>query len=121
MDQAQQTIRRTRHKWAPVLVLIGATAWWLWRANYARYHTIVHIAVLLLSVMAVAGWFLVFGGGSRRKRRAIVGSLTLVLIVFLVVFRPVYNGDMGVYRWRLRFASSADEKLEQLKSVGEAS
>jgi outer membrane protein assembly factor BamB len=121
MDQPQQTIRRIRHAWFPVLVLIGAAAWWLWRANHARYHTIVHVAVLLLSIVAIALWFLFFGPGSKRMRRTIVAGLALGLAAFLVVFRPVYNGDMGVYRWRLRFASSADENLEQLSSTGEAS
>lgn len=121
MDKPQQPVRRARHKWFPVLVLIGAGAWWLWRANYAQYNTVLHIAVLLVSVISTAVWFLLFGGGSRRLRRAIVGGLTLVVAGFLVVFRPVYNGDMGVYRWRLRFASTADQKLQQLSSTGEAS
>ena len=33
----------------------------------------------------------------------------LLLAAFFIVFRPVYNGDMGVYRWRLRFAPNADQ------------
>src|SRR3954468_18479831 len=101
MDQPQQTVWATRHKWFPVLVLIGAAAWWSWRVIYAQYHTLVHDAVLLLSLVAIALWFLLFGGTSRRLRRTIVVGVTLVVAGFLVVFRPVYNGDMGVYRWRL--------------------
>ena len=61
----------------------------------------------------------------RRRRRnvlrqMIVGGLALVLAAFFIVFRPVYNGDMGVYRWRLRFASNADQKLNNSTSTGEA-
>lgn len=120
MDHPQQTIRQSRHKWFPVLVLVVAAAWWLWRASYAQYHTMAHAAVLLLSVVSIALWFLLFAGFSLRVRRATVGGLALVIGVFFVVFRPVYNGDIGVYRWRLRFASNADQKLEQLRSAGEA-
>ena len=120
MDHPQQTIRQWRHKWFPVLVFVAAAAWWLWRASYAQYHTVVHVAVLLLSVVSIALWFLFYGGFSRRVRRTIVGGLTLAVAAFFVAFRPVYNGDMGVYRWRLRFASNADQKLEQLSSTGEA-
>lgn len=120
MDDVKQSIGHARHKWFPVLVLVAAAGWWLWRASYAQYHTVVHVAVLLLSVVSIALWFLAFGGASRRIRRLIVGGLALVIAVFFVVFRPVYNGDMGVYRWRLRFASNADQKLGQLRSAGEA-
>jgi outer membrane protein assembly factor BamB len=120
MDNPQQTIRQSRHKWFPVLVLVAAAAWWLWRASYAQYHTVVHVAVLLVSVVSIAVWFLFYGGFSRRVRRTTVGGLTLAVLAFFVAFRPVYNGDMGVYRWRLRFAPNADRQLAQLGSTGEA-
>src|SRR4051812_16590764 len=120
MDHSQQTMRQSRHKWFPVLVVVAAAAWWLWRASYAQYHTVVHVAVLLLSIVLIALWFLFYGGFSRRLRRKVTGGLVLILAAFFVAFRPVYNGDMGVYRWRLRFASNADQKLEQLSSAGEA-
>lgn len=110
----------TRYKWFPALVLVAGTAWWLWRASYSRYHTVVHVAVLLISFVAIGLWFLLFGGASRRVRRTIVGGMALGLATFFVTFRPVYNGDMGVYRWRLRFAPDADRKLGQLNSSGEA-
>jgi outer membrane protein assembly factor BamB len=42
------------------------------------------------------------------------------VVAFFILFRPVYNGDMGVYRWRLRFARSADRGLAQLQSSGVA-
>ena len=117
---SQQTVPRTRHKWFPVVVLAAAAIWWAWRASYAQYHTLFHLLVVLLSVVSIAVWFLTFGGASRRMRRLIVGGLALAMIAFLTAFRPVYNGDMGVYRWRLRFAADADQSLEPLHSAGEA-
>jgi outer membrane protein assembly factor BamB len=120
MDHPEQPVRPMRHKWVPVIVLVAVAAWWLWRASYARYHTLYHIVVPLFSIALIALWFLRFGGGTQRLRQMIVGSLGLVLAAFFIVFRPVYNGDMGVYSWRLRFASSADQKLVQLSSIGEA-
>src|SRR4051794_13885961 len=114
------TNQSTQHRWFPVLVLTAAAAWWLWRASYAQYHTIVHVAVLLLSLISIAVWFLMYGGASRRIRRGAVGALALMLVAFFIAFRPVYNGDMGVYRWRLRFAPSADQSLHKLESKGEA-
>ena len=88
--------------------------------RHGRVIALVSSAVLLLSVVSIALWFLIFGGSSRRTRRLIVGGLALAITAFFVVLRPVYNGDMGVYRWRLRFASNADQRLEQLRSAGEA-
>ena len=38
-------------------------------------------------------------------RQWIVWPIWFALAGFFVVFRPVYNGDMGIYSWRLRFAS----------------
>ena len=120
MDFPEQTAGRTRHKWFPVLVLAMAAGWWVWRASYAKYHTAVHVAVLLLGTVAIAAWYLICGGASRRVRRTIVGAAALAIGFFFVMFRPVYNGDMGVYRWRLRFAPNADQQLQQLSSKGEA-
>src|SRR4029079_17257942 len=120
MDHPKQPAWRTRHKWFPALVLVAVAAWWLWRASYAHYHTLFHIVVPLFSIALVSLWFLRFGGATQRLRQIIVGGLALVLAAFFIIFRPVYNGDMGVYGWRLRFADSADQNLEQLSSVGEA-
>ncbi len=120
MDAFQQHAARTRHKWFPALVLLAAVAWWLWRASYAQYHTLFHLVVPLAGGVLIAIWFLLYGGALRRLRRMIVGCLALALIAFFITFRPVYNGDMGVYRWRLRFAPDADESLAPLNSSREA-
>jgi outer membrane protein assembly factor BamB len=120
MDYPKQPARRARHKWFPALVLVAVVAWWLWRASYAHYQTLFHIVAPLFSVALISLWFLRFGGATQRLRQMIVGGLALALAAFFILFRPVYNGDMGVYRWRLRFASNADQKLQQLSSIGEA-
>ncbi len=101
-----------RHKWFPALVLALAAGWWIWHSTYARYHTLTHVIVLLVGAIAIGCWFLAFGTGSRRLRLSTVGVLTVAVIAFFTVFRPVYNGDMGVYRWRWRFAKSEDVFLK---------
>ncbi len=108
-----------RHKWFPVLVMVAAGSWWLWHASYVRYYTLLHVLVLPVSAVALALWFLAYGGSSRRSRLAIVGTLGVALAAFFITFRPVYNGDMGIHRWRLRYAKSADEALEQFGSSGQ--
>ena len=35
----------------------------------------------------------------------------LAVFALLAVFKPVYNGDMGIYAWRLRFAATPDQSL----------
>ncbi|HVT28147.1 MAG TPA: PQQ-binding-like beta-propeller repeat protein, partial [Lacipirellulaceae bacterium] len=120
MDAPQQQARRTRHKWFPVLVLVSIAAWWLWRASYAQYHTLYHLVVPLVGGALIALWFLTYGGAPRRRRQAIVGGLAVASVAFFTAFRPVYNGDMGVYRWRLRFAPDADQSLAALHTAGEA-
>src|SRR5436190_19040884 len=102
MNISAQHVRQTRYKWFPVLVLAAAVIWWWRRANYAQYYTLLHVLVLLISTALIAVWFLVFGGAQRWARRTIVGCLALAAAAFFIAFRPVYNGDMGVYRWRLR-------------------
>src|SRR6478609_9499445 len=120
MNSTQTQPLRTRHKWFPIVVLTAAAIWWWRRASYAQYYTFSPVLVLLLTAMLIAAWFLFYGGASRRVRRRTVGALALAVAAFFITFRPVYNGDMGVYRWRLRFAASADQTLEQLSSTGEA-
>lgn len=120
MDHPEQPVWNGRHKWFPVFVLVSAAAWWLWRASNAQYHTLFHIVVPLFSLALISLWFLRFGGATQRLRQRIVAGLALVLVAFFIVFRPVYNGDMGVYRWRLRFAPDADHSLKQLSTSGEA-
>jgi len=73
--------------------------------------------VVLASALVVALWFLRFGGGERRARNIGVGVMGIAVVALFAVFRPVYNGDMGIYGWRLRFAKTADHNLHSLKSA----
>lgn len=120
MDTSSPPALRTRHQWFPIVVLALAGAWWIRRAFYAQYYTLLHVIVLLVSGLLIAGWFLLFGGASRRMRRRVVGGLALLVIAFFTLFRPVYNGDMGVYRWRWRFAADADRSLKALQAANVA-
>jgi outer membrane protein assembly factor BamB len=112
---------RSQKKWIPAAVIAVASSWWLWRAYVANYQTLFHLAVPLLSAGIIAVWFATYGGLRRRARYTTVAVATLAVVTFFVVFRPVYNGDMGVYRWRLRFAKGADFSLQQSAPIGAAS
>lgn len=114
------TISQARHKWIPAVVIALVAGWWIWRAVDSRYHTIIHVAVVLASALVIALWFLRFGGGSRRHRNMAVAGLGVAVLLFFVVFRPVYNGDMGIYGWRFRFAKNADRDLPSIESIASA-
>lgn len=102
-----------RHRWFPVTVTIATGAWWAW---HWHYYTLLHVIVTLAATIAIAVWWITSGGGSRRRRATWVAILALLIGSLLTIFRPVYNGDMGIYRWRLRFARSADQSLQSLQS-----
>src|SRR5215218_2102140 len=118
--QIRQHVSEVRHKWFPLVALVALAAWWQWSRSRGGYQTIAHFVVTLIAAVAMAIWFRQFGGGRARTRRRIVVTLGLAVVGFFILFRPVYNGDMGVYRWRLRFARSADQGLAQLQSSGVA-
>jgi outer membrane protein assembly factor BamB len=109
---------RARHRWFPILVAAIAAAWWARRWYYADYVTIYHYAVVGVAGLLIGGWFVRCGSGARKKRLAFVGAICLALIALFVVFRPVYNGDMGIFSWRLRFAPRADQQMSPLQSAG---
>jgi outer membrane protein assembly factor BamB len=109
-----------RRKWFPILVVGLAAAWWIRQATISQYQTLLHVVVVLLTIMLVTAWYLSDGPGPRRVRRWIVWPIWLSLAAFFVVFRPVYNGDMGVYSWRLRFASRHDQRMESLEANSRA-
>jgi outer membrane protein assembly factor BamB len=51
----------------------------------------------------------------------LIGGIWLCLVAFLALHRPVFNGEMGIFGWRLRYARDADEQLAPLKAADEAS
>jgi outer membrane protein assembly factor BamB len=109
-----------RHRWFPLVVVAVAGSWWVYRASYAQYHTIYHFLVLVLTGLVISLWYAVFGGAARGRRIVIVGGAWLALAALFGVFRPIYNGDMGIFGWRLRFAPRPDERMQPLTSAGEA-
>ena len=111
---------RARHVWFPLAVIAAAVGWWLWRAAASGYTTIFHVLVVLGTAALVSAWYARFGWGVRQNRRRIVRGGWLAFILWVIVMKPVYNGDMGIYRWKLRFASDADEMLAGISGKSEA-
>jgi outer membrane protein assembly factor BamB len=110
----------SRHRWIPVAIIGAAVAWWLWQRSYAQYQTFNHLVVTFAAIIAVGAWYLRCGGSSWRVRRNIVALVAAAIVGWFVVYQPVYNGAMGVYDWKLRFARAADRELQQLESAGVA-
>ncbi|HEX2477263.1 MAG TPA: hypothetical protein VHK01_21080, partial [Lacipirellulaceae bacterium] len=111
---------RARHKWFPALVIAATAGWWIWQASHARYQTFNHFIVVLATIAVISLWYVRCGGAARRFRTWSVGVLWFALVLFFVLFRPVFNGDMGIFSWRLRFGRDADQFLQQIESTGEA-
>jgi outer membrane protein assembly factor BamB len=112
--------RRARQLWIPISIIAAALGWWLWQASLSRYQTFNHVLVILFTIIGLSVWYLTFGAASGRTRRWIAGTIWLVLLICYLLFQPVYNGAMGVVKWKLRFAREADEKLQQIDSSGVA-
>ena len=81
-------------------MLVAAAAWWIWQASYARYQTLNHFLVALVTVALISLWYVRCGGAPRRVRAWAIGMLWLGIVVFFALFRPVFNGDMGIYSWK---------------------
>jgi len=101
-------------------MIATAVGWWAWQASLTRYQTLSHLIVVLLTIIGVSTWYLMCGAASVRTRRWIVGTVCFALLAGYVVFQPVYNGAMGVVKWKLRFAREIDEQLQPIESVGVA-
>jgi outer membrane protein assembly factor BamB len=111
---------RVRHVWFPIAVVGLVAAWWQWRAAATGYTTLVHVLVILVSAGVLSAWFVGYGGGKKRTRQWIVRAGWLAFIAWMVVLKPVYNGDMGIYAWKWRFGRSADQLLAGVSLRGEA-
>ena len=109
-----------RHKWFPFLVLAAAAAWYLRQVSIAQYRTLFHFLVALVCVALISLWYVRCGAAPKRTRQILVGTLWLGMVGFIALFRPVYNGDMGIFSWRPRFGRDADERLNPIDGVGEA-
>jgi outer membrane protein assembly factor BamB len=111
---------RVRHVWFPLAVIALSTAWWLRQSAAMGYTTIIHVLVVLGSIGLLVIWFVRFGPGRRRTRQWIVRSVLLAFVAWMFVMKPVWNGDMGIYRWKLRFASAPDQSLAAISGMSEA-
>jgi outer membrane protein assembly factor BamB len=49
-----------------------------------------------------------------------VGGILLGFVAFFAMCRPVFNGDMGIFSWRFRFARDADERLDPIAARSQA-
>jgi outer membrane protein assembly factor BamB len=100
--------------------VVAAVAWWLWQRTYAHYQRLDHVLVIFATIIGIAAWYLRCGGASWRVRRNVVALVAAAIGGWFLVFRPVFNGDMGVYDWKLRFARDADRGLQKIASAGVA-
>lgn len=115
VETASTTQRdRARHLWFPLAVISLAAAWWIRQTAATGYTTILHVLVVLGGVGLLAIWFARLGPGTLRARRRIVWTGIAAFAAWMVVMKPVYNGDMGIYRWRLRFAAAPDQTLSAI-------
>jgi outer membrane protein assembly factor BamB len=111
---------RARLLWIPLATLAAAAGWCVWQWTYARYLTFDHLLVALAALVALSIWYRWCGGGTQRTRRRVVAGLWIAIGAFFVLFRPVYNGAMGIYGLKWRWTADADEKLRPLDSAAAA-
>jgi outer membrane protein assembly factor BamB len=86
-------------------VVVAAIAWCIYRALDVRYMTFSHLLVALGTAVLISAWYLVSSGRPLPARIKIVAACWGVALVLLAILKPVYNGDVGIYSWRLRFAA----------------
>jgi outer membrane protein assembly factor BamB len=109
-----------RHVWFPIVVIALAAVWWALRMRATGYVTIYDVLIALLGAVLVSIWFVRCGPGVKRYRSWAVWSLWIAFFVWMTIFKPVYNGDMGIWRWQWRFGAKADQQLDALEARGEA-
>src|SRR5262245_30177706 len=110
---------RVRHIWFPLVVIAIAVAWWVRRTAATDYTTLYHLLVIFGTAAIVSLWFVRSGPGSKVVRTRIVWGLFAAVVGWFIIFKPVYNGDMGIWRWRARFAADDDELLDAMQAAGE--
>ena len=69
------------------------------------YTTILHVLVVLGSIGLLGDLVRALRtGDAARRGNGSCGPASLAFVAWMIVMKPVYNGDMGIYRWKLRFA-----------------
>jgi outer membrane protein assembly factor BamB len=120
-DPPPATLLSKLRRWLlPVIVLAAVVAWRLPKLLATRYFTFLDVIALIVAALIVSGWYLECSTRSRRGRWTVVAGSWLLMAASLLVFRPVFNGDMGIYGWRLRFAAAADQQLGEIVGDQEA-
>ena len=113
MVNVVKPILSARHRWLPLTVLVFTIAWWMETDADLGYATLSQIVVGGVAVALISVWYLGFGGSTLSFRICLLGSVWCVLLLLLAVFAPIYNGDIGIIGWRLRFTAAHDELLAQ--------
>jgi outer membrane protein assembly factor BamB len=97
-----------------------AAAWRFVEAADIRYMTLSDALMAGIAAVLLSTWYVVFGRPSLRARAGFIGALWFLVLILLTIFKPVYNGDVGIHGWRLRFAANRDESLDRSASHGVA-
>ena len=118
--EPESTPRRTRMGWMPlVLVALAAVGIWaVWQTELERDVKII-ARTLIIAVAAVGCgfWFLTCTPFSKTVRYAVVIVPALLVMVFLVAFKPEHDGDVNfqwldVSRYQFRWGAHPDEGME---------
>ena len=108
-----------RHGWFPLLVIVGLAVRVLPRWTDAD-PILLQAPSIFLAAVLISAWYLWFGGSAWRRRMMVVTAGWLAVVGWVILFRPVFNGAMGITGWRLRFAADADRRLGEMAGAGVA-
>lgn len=113
MKDAVKPHHPARHPWLPLTVLLVTIAWWFETATDLWYATLSQMVIGIIAGTLISAWYLSLGGSKLSFRACTLGSIWCAVFLLLAVFKPIYNGDVGIVGWRTRFAASHDESLIQ--------
>ena len=113
MIDAVKPHRPTRHRWLPLTVLLITIAWWFETAADLWYATLSQLIVIVFAGASISVWYLWFGGSKLSFRAFAFGFIWGAVLLLLAVFKPIYNGDVGIVGWRMRYAATHDGSLIQ--------
>lgn len=112
--------RRTRLAWLPVALVVLAVAG-VWATNVSGYdrdvRVLVRTGVIGLTVVGLGLWFLTCAPFSQSVRRLVVFTPIVLMLAFLVAFKPKHDGDVKFYwldvgSYQFRWGADPDEWLE---------
>src|SRR5690242_8051697 len=91
--------RRTRNRWFPVLVLSAIATLRFVESTDIRYTTLFDVAAVGIAAALLSTWYVVCGRPRLPARAGFVGAVWCVVVALLVLFKPVFNGDVGINGW----------------------